>query len=73
MADPAKYRTAQDVDAWKARDPIKVLGETMESLGMKSLRDQIDNEVEDEIQDAVRFAEESSFPAPETATDYTYV
>jgi pyruvate dehydrogenase E1 component alpha subunit len=73
MADPAKYRTSQDVEAWKARDPIKVLGETMESLGMKALRDQIDQEVENEIQDAVLFAEQSPFPAPETAMDYTYV
>jgi 2-oxoisovalerate dehydrogenase E1 component len=73
MADPAKYRTTQDVEAWKARDPIKVLGEKMEALGMKALRDQIDQEIEDEIQDAVRFAEESPFPAPETALDYTYV
>jgi pyruvate dehydrogenase E1 component alpha subunit len=73
MADPAKYRTSQDVEAWKARDPIKVLGETMESLGMKNLREMIDQEVEDEIQDAVRFAEESPFPAPETAMDHTYV
>jgi TPP-dependent pyruvate/acetoin dehydrogenase alpha subunit len=45
----------------------------METLGMKSLRDQIDQEIEDEVQDAVRFAEESPFPAPETALDYTYV
>jgi pyruvate dehydrogenase E1 component alpha subunit len=73
MADPAKYRTSQDVEAWKARDPIKVLGETMESLGMKALREEIDQEIENEIQDAVRFAEESPFPAPETAMDYTYV
>jgi len=73
MADPAKYRTAQDVEAWKARDPIKVVGETMESLGMKGLREQIEQDVELEIQDAVRFAEESPFPAPETALDYTYV
>jgi pyruvate dehydrogenase E1 component alpha subunit len=73
MADPAKYRTAQDVEAWKARDPIKVLGETMESLGMIAIREQIEQDVENEIQDAVRFAEESPFPAPETAMDYIYV
>ena len=33
---------------------------------------QIDQAIEDEVQDAVRFAEESPFPAPETALDYTY-
>lgn len=72
MADPGKYRTAADVDEWKSRDPIKVLGETMDAQGMKDLRIQIENEIEEEIQDAVRFAEESPFPAPETAMDYTY-
>jgi pyruvate dehydrogenase E1 component alpha subunit len=73
MADPAKYRTKEDVDAWRSRDPIKVLGETMDSQGMKDLRIRIENEIEEEIQDAVRFGEESPFPAPETALDYTYV
>ena len=34
--------------------------------------EQIDQAIEDEVQDAVRFAEESPFPAPETALDYTY-
>lgn len=72
MADPAKYRTQQDVDQWKSRDPLKVLGEKMDALGMKGMREQIDQAIEDEIQDAVRFAEESPFPAPETALDYTY-
>jgi pyruvate dehydrogenase E1 component alpha subunit len=73
MADPGKYRTQADVDAWRSRDPIKVIGEKLESLGLKHLRDQIDQEVENEIQDAVQFAEESPFPAPETALDYIYV
>jgi pyruvate dehydrogenase E1 component alpha subunit len=73
MADPAKYRTSQDVDQWKSRDPIKVLGEKLESFGLKGLREQIDQEIENEIMDAVRFAEESPFPAPETAMDYAYV
>jgi pyruvate dehydrogenase E1 component alpha subunit len=44
----------------------------MDAQGMKDLRIQIENEIEEEIQDAVRFAEESPFPAPETAMDYTY-
>ena len=39
---------------------------------MLSLREQIDLQIEDEIQDAVKFAEESPFPAPETALDYIY-
>ena len=72
MADPAKYRTKEDVQAWKDRDPIQSLKAKLDDLGAESLRKQIDQEVEAEITDAVRFAEESSFPAPETATDYVY-
>ncbi|MBX7144069.1 MAG: pyruvate dehydrogenase (acetyl-transferring) E1 component subunit alpha [Oligoflexia bacterium] len=73
MADPATYRTKEEVEAWRLRDPIKVTGEKLEALGLKSLKDSIDREVEEEIQDAVRFAEESPFPDPETALDYVYI
>ena len=72
MADPGKYRTTQEVDQWKARDPIKVLGEKLEALGLGSTRKRIDDEVEAEVTDAVKFAEESPFPAPSTALDYIY-
>lgn len=72
MADPAKYRTAADLENWRSRDPIKTLGEKLEALGLKSIREKIDLEIEDEIQDAVRFAEESPFPDTSTAMDYVY-
>lgn len=73
MADPAKYRTEADVQEWKSRDPILVLGQKLEAFNMKSRKDTIDQEVENEINEAVRFAEESPFPEASTATDYTYV
>jgi pyruvate dehydrogenase E1 component alpha subunit len=72
MADPAKYRTEQDVEAWKSRDPIKVLGEKLESFGQKALCVRIQEEIEAEIQDAVTFAEESPFPDAATAANYVY-
>jgi pyruvate dehydrogenase E1 component alpha subunit len=72
MADPAKYRTEEDVEHWKARDPLKVLSEKLESFGRKEVRDRIDREVEEEVMDAVKFAEESPFPAASTAADYVY-
>lgn len=72
MADPAKYRTPEQVDEWKSRDPIKVLGEKLDALGMKSSRETIETEIEAEISDAVQFAEESKFPDPSTAMDYAY-
>lgn len=45
----------------------------MDALGLSALREQIVQEIEDEIQSAVQFAESSNYPAPETAMDYVYV
>ncbi len=70
MADPAKYRTKDDVQEWKDRDPILVMGEKLENLGSGDLKKQIDEEIENEIQDAVKFAHDSPFPELDTATDY---
>lgn len=72
MADPGKYRTQEEVDKWKARDPINALGQKLDTLGMKERREQIEARIEQEIIDAVKFAEESPFPAPETACNYVY-
>ncbi len=73
MADPAKYRTEEDVNEWKSRDPIKTLGEKLDDLGCKELREKIQADIEAEINDAVAFAEQSPFPAPESALEYGYV
>jgi len=72
MADPGTYRTKDDVEAWRKRDPIATLGDKLDALNLKSLREQIDEEIETEVQDAVKFAEESPYPDPSTAMDYTY-
>lgn len=73
MADPAKYRTAEDVEKWKSRDPILSLGDKLVNQGKEAVKTAIDDEIEAEIQEAVQFAEESPFPAEQTATDYAYV
>lgn len=72
MADPAKYRSEQDVETWKSRDPIKTVGEKLDALGLKTTREQIEREIEDEVSDAVRFAEDSPFPDAARAGDYVY-
>jgi len=73
MADPGLYRTKEQVDEWKVRDPVKAMAAKLDSLNLKDLRESIDNEIEEEMIDAVKFAEESPFPEPSTALDYTYV
>ena len=73
MADPAKYRTEKDVEGWKNRDPIKVLGEKLDSFGQSKLKEQIIQDVDIEMADAAKFAEDSPFPDPETAANYTQI
>lgn len=73
MADPATYRTKADVEEWRSRDPITSLAAKLDTLGMKARREQIENDIEAEIADAVRFAEESPMPDPATAGDYVMV
>lgn len=73
MADPGTYRTKEEVEEWRQRDPIKTLGDKMDSLGLENIRKKIDNDVEIEIADALKYAEESQYPDPATALDYVYV
>lgn len=72
--DPAKYRPKEEVEGWLAKDPIK-------RLRVKLLQDRILTEPEVEmierdvslqIDEAVKFAVESPYPAPEEALDDVY-
>jgi pyruvate dehydrogenase E1 component alpha subunit len=74
VADPARYRTKEEVQKWMERDPIAVLAQRIKTLGIandEQLR-AIDEEVKAEVQDAVEFAEQSPPPAPETLYEYVY-
>lgn len=75
MADPGKYRTKEEVDSWKQRDPLLVAEARINrdfaahSAKLEGLR----KEVDEEVADAVRFAEESPEPDLSTVGDYCYV
>ena len=73
MADPAKYRTKDDLEEWTQRDPIKTLAKKPEDMNLKDVVEQINREIEEEIADAVKFAEESKMPDPSSVNDYVYV
>lgn len=65
MSDPAKYRSRTELEQRKQRDPITVVRERLLGLGVEeSTLDDIDLEVDEEIDAAVRFADESE-PARE--------
>jgi pyruvate dehydrogenase E1 component alpha subunit len=74
VADPAKYRTKEEVQKWMERDPIGILAERIQHLGIANAEqlEALDDEAKAQVQDAVEFAETSPFPAPETVEEYVY-
>ena len=59
MFDPELYRTKEEVEKWKKRDPIEGLARNLSDRGFLDDpdRSRIEDEVEKEIADAVEFAE----------------
>ena len=74
MSDPAKYRKEGELEENKAKDCIKSAGALlMAEHGVKQEElDAIKASVEEEAQDAYKFAEESPIPDPSKLYDYTY-
>ena len=63
------YRTQEEVDEWRKRDPILMFGEQL-LAGQKVAQEEMDSiqtEVEAMIQDAIDFSDRSPWPAPEEA------
>jgi pyruvate dehydrogenase E1 component alpha subunit len=75
MGDPLRYRSKDEVAKWREDDPIGVLGRhmTAEYQITQNQLDMIDESVEEEITEAVQFAEESPKPALDTLFDNIYV
>lgn len=72
--DPAKYRPKEEVDEWLRKDPINRFRKQLLSSEVASETEikQIETEVAAEIENAVKFAKESPYPAPEEALDDVY-
>jgi len=72
VGDPGtSYRTRDEVDEWKQRDPILRLGKIIceEEDFSESELEAIDSEVTEELQRAIQFAKDSPSPQPEEALD----
>jgi len=69
MADPAHghYRTKEEVEEERKRDPLRLLKQSMLEKQMAAEDDfkRLEREVADEVTAAVKFADESPFPAKE--------
>ena len=72
--DSAKYRPEEEVEEWLAKDPIKRHGEKLRQMNILVPADiqKIEKDVMAEVEEAVKFAVDSPYPAPEEALDDVY-
>lgn len=73
MSDPAKYRTKEEVDKHKKKDPlIKAYNDLLVHGIPEDKLHSVDNEVEEEVNRAVDFAEKSEEPPPSWLYNHVY-
>lgn len=72
--DEASYRAEDEFLEWKSRDPIPRFELYLEELKIldKKLKESIDKDIREEIDQAVKFAEESPFPEGKETLDDIY-
>jgi pyruvate dehydrogenase E1 component alpha subunit len=72
--EPQVYRERAEVQEYIKKDPIPRFGKSLVEgrIASQDEVDSIDNEIKQEMADAVKFAKESPEPDPATAMDYNY-
>jgi pyruvate dehydrogenase E1 component alpha subunit len=75
MSDPQKYRTKEEVEQWKSRDPLEMVRDRILTNGIATEADLdvIDAKVKEVVEASVKFAEESPYPEPEAAFEDVYM
>jgi pyruvate dehydrogenase E1 component alpha subunit len=75
MSDPAKYRSKEEVEEYKMRDPIEVVKKTIfeKNYATEKEIEAIDRRVNEKVEESVKFAEESKYPDPGEALRDVYV
>jgi pyruvate dehydrogenase E1 component alpha subunit len=66
MSDPAKYRTKEEVENYKAKDPIEMVRQTLieNKFATEAEIEAINEKINTIVEDSVTFAEESPYPDP---------
>ncbi len=74
MADPAEYRTKVEEERWRMRDPLLVFRNQLLEDGQAygEELDALNSEVEAEVEEAIKFADESPFPEPDALFEDIY-
>lgn len=74
MSDPGNYRTRAEIEKHQERDPIKLFTESLTEQNVidQSAIDEIEKRVRQEVEQSVRFAEESPLPDPKELYTHVY-
>jgi pyruvate dehydrogenase E1 component alpha subunit len=62
------YRSKNELEPWRSGDQVEKAGQALDA----ATRAQVDREVEALVADAIRFAEESPFPAAAELMEHVY-
>jgi len=82
VSDPAKYRTKEELEAYKEKDPVFAIQDKIikNKIATKAEVDAVIESINDEIEAAMDFAEKSSYPVPSelyednySQKDYPYI
>src|SRR5829696_9217040 len=75
MADPEEYRTKEEVEEWRQRDPIKAFADRLldENVLTEEVVEKFDAEAISTVDEAVKFADQSPFPELDSLYDDVYV
>lgn len=75
MGDPERYRQKAEIEQWRARDPVLLFGKELQSKGIADEEElaQIRQQVESELAEIVRFAQESPEPEDAALCEHVYV
>lgn len=75
MSDPAKYRTKEEVEEYKSKDPIEQVRATIlkNKFATEKELEAIENKVKEQVEESVKFSEESAFPDPSEALKDVYM
>jgi pyruvate dehydrogenase E1 component alpha subunit len=75
MSDPAKYRTKEEVEEYKDKDPINVVLKTIQKnkWATDAEIEAINEKVKNEVEECVKFAEESPWPSDDELLKDVYM
>jgi pyruvate dehydrogenase E1 component alpha subunit len=74
VIDPDRYRSKEEVQRGRSRDPITLFAGHLKTSNLvdDATLQKLEEQAQREVDEAVRFAQESAFPPEESLYDYIY-